>query len=224
MRILKFIKLSLFITVMGFCLSECSNDDTPAVQSLSISEATDSLSTDSILQLSISYLPSKAEEPDVVWTTSNSNRATVNDLGLVTAHAPGQVTISATTTNKKNVILTATTQLTIVKKATGISLDYSTVTMGLNNKKTLTSTRTPTDASYTHVTWSTSDSTIVAISVDGVLTGKSLGTATVTVTLANGGSPLSATCEVTVKELTSTDDGAVVKLNTHQGSRSIIYT
>ncbi|MCK9160193.1 MAG: M64 family metallo-endopeptidase, partial [Bacteroidaceae bacterium] len=124
-------------------------------------------------------------------------------------------TISATTTNKKNVILTATTQLTIVKKATGISLDYSTVTMGLNYKKTLTSTRTPTDASYTHVTWSTSDSTIVAISVDGVLTGKSLGTATVTVTLANGGSPLSATCEVTVKELTSTDDGAVVKLNTH---------
>jgi len=215
MQILKSIKLSWYATMIGLCLSGCSNNDTPAVRSLNLSQTTDSLFTDSTLQLKITYSPPEADEPDVVWTTSNSNKATVDDQGLVTAHTPGQATITATTTNKKKVILTATTQLVIVRKATGISLDYSTAIIRLNSKKTLTATITPSDASYTDAAWNTSDSTIVTVNEEGILTGKALGTATVTATLANGDSPLSATCKVTIKALINTTEGSVVKLNTH---------
>ena len=60
---------------------------------------------------------------------------------------------------------------------------------------TLTATVAPENATNKAVTWSTSEATVATVE-DGVVTGVSAGTATITVTTVDGN--FTDTCEVTV--------------------------
>ena len=78
---------------------------------------------------------------------------------------------------------------------TAISLDQNTLSLSVGESATLTPTITPSDANTdTDITWSTSDTSVAAVS-NGVVTGIGSGTATITATTANG---KTATCAVTV--------------------------
>ncbi|MBR5075136.1 MAG: Ig-like domain-containing protein [Bacteroidales bacterium] len=52
--------------------------------------------TDSTLQLHASFIPSSAIGTNVVWSSSNTSRATVSSTGLITGVSKGFVTITAT--------------------------------------------------------------------------------------------------------------------------------
>ena len=79
--------------------------------------------------------------------------------------------------------------------ATGIIIDPTTATVGVGKTVTLTATVTPEHANDKTVTW-TSDNNSIATVVNGVVTGVSKGTATITVTTKDG--EYTATCAVTV--------------------------
>ncbi|MDR2149016.1 MAG: Ig-like domain-containing protein [Tannerella sp.] len=79
---------------------------------------------------------------------------------------------------------------------TGVSLDKTAVTMEIGDTEQLTATVTPSDATDQNVTWSTGDASIADVSPTGLITAKAAGTATITVTTADGGK--TATCTVTV--------------------------
>lgn len=78
---------------------------------------------------------------------------------------------------------------------TGVSLNKESTTISVGGSETLTATIAPSNATDTAVTW-TSDDTDVATVADGVVTGESEGTATITVTTHDGS--FTDTCEVTV--------------------------
>ena len=77
---------------------------------------------------------------------------------------------------------------------------------------TLTPIITPDDATTT-LTWRSDDKAIATVSQDGVVTGKEVGTATITVDTYNG---LSATCEVVVEPWA---DGTVFSALTDEGTK-----
>lgn len=54
------------------------------------------------LQLSATVIPNNATNPAVTWSSTNPGIATVNGSGLVTAVAPGQCAVTATTTDGSN--------------------------------------------------------------------------------------------------------------------------
>lgn len=85
-----------------------------------------------------------------------------------------------------------------------IKLNTSSLSLQKGSSKTLTCTVSPADASQ-NVTWSSSDSSIAAVS-NGKVTGISVGTATINVETVNG---LKASCKVTV----TPPDAASVSLN-----------
>ena len=76
---------------------------------------------------------------------------------------------------------------------TGISLNISNTSVAVDSTVTLIATVTPTNATNKKVIWSTNNSSVATVS-DGVVTGKSAGTATITATAGSK----SATCSVTV--------------------------
>lgn len=76
---------------------------------------------------------------------------------------------------------------------TGISLNTSSTSVTVDSTVTLTATVTPNNATNKKVTWSTNNSNVATVN-NGVVTGKSTGTATITATV--GGK--SATCSITV--------------------------
>lgn len=70
------------------------------------------LSTTEKVQLSATVLPANTTTPNVTWSTSNSNIATVDGSGLITAIAPGICDIVATTTDGSN--LTASCRVNVL--------------------------------------------------------------------------------------------------------------
>ena len=81
-----------------------------------------------------------------------------------------------------------------VTHVTKVTLNETAVSMVGGESKQLTAVLTPGDTSFPEVTWTTSDSEIVEVTEDGLITGYTAGTATVTAT-ADG---VSASCTVTV--------------------------
>lgn len=139
--------------------------------------------------------PSNATNTTVIWSSSDSSVATVSD-GVVTGVTEGSTTITATTSNG----LKATANITVSKVApTSITLNQTSVSLGVGNTATITATVLPSNVSDT-ITW-TSSNTAVATVDGGVISGISAGDTTITATTSN---KLTATVTVTVTESTKT--------------------
>lgn len=98
---------------------------------------------------------------------------------------------------KSNVTLYAVWKTNSVNP-TGISLNYSSITVDKGSNRTIYSTVSPSNASNKTVTWTSSDSSVATVS-GGTIYGKAPGTATITAKTSNG---KTATCKVTVKGIT----------------------
>jgi uncharacterized protein YjdB len=114
---------------------------------------------------------------------------------------------SVAITETDTVILRATTgytgelPLTVIQPATGVSLDKSTITLGIDGTSVLTETVLPEDATNKAVIW-LSDNEDIATVINGLVTATGVGTATITVKTADGN--FTANCTVTVKSGVST--------------------
>lgn len=92
------------------------------ITGISLDRETATIKKGSILQLSATVTPSNADDKTVRWESSNTDVATVDDNGKVTAIAPGTATITVTTTDQRK---TATCSVTVTDIATGIDkIDY----------------------------------------------------------------------------------------------------
>ncbi|MBR6203676.1 MAG: Ig-like domain-containing protein [Candidatus Methanomethylophilaceae archaeon] len=80
-------------------------------------------------------------------------------------------------------------------KVNGVVLNPATLSLEEGGQGKLTVTVSPSNATNKNVTWSTSNASVATVS-NGVVTAKSQGTATITVTTVDG--KLATTCDVTV--------------------------
>ncbi|MBQ9673490.1 MAG: Ig-like domain-containing protein [Ruminococcus sp.] len=81
---------------------------------------------------------------------------------------------------------------------TGIKVSPTSKTLAPKGTVTLTATITPNDASNKEVTWTTSNSKVATVNAKGKVTANAAGTATITVTTADGS--FKATSKITVKQ------------------------
>ena len=85
----------------------------------------------------------------------------------------------------------------VTYKVTGVSLDKTSLNLNPGKEGTLTATITPSNATNQNVTWESSDTKVATVD-NGLVTAVAEGTATITVTTADGGH--TATCTVTVTQ------------------------
>ncbi len=144
--------------------------------------------------LTATVLPENATNKQVSWSSSNEGVVTVLN-GVVTVVGEGTATITVTTADGSK---TATCAVTVTPVAvTGVTLNEQTVSILLDSgeTKTLTATVAPENATNKQVSWSSSNEEVATV-LNGVVTPVTTGTATITVTTADGGH--TATCTVTV--------------------------
>ena len=135
----------------------------------------------------------------VSFSSSNTGVATVDFYGKVTAVGAGSATITATT----NYWTTATCQVTVNPMlATSISLNQTSMYLPIGSSQNLTATVLPASASDKTVTWTSSEESVATVDANGHVTGVATGLATITAT-TNDGSNLSASCAVTVTQVTA---------------------
>ena len=93
---------------------------------------------------------------------------------------------------------------------TGVTLNNATMNLFVGDSGQLTAKVEPDNATNKHVTWSSDNSAVATVDTNGKVTAVKAGTATITVTTADGSK--TATCEVTVtaKTYTLTADPAAI--------------
>lgn len=136
-------------------------------------------------------LPANASNKVVSWKSSDPSVAIVSSTGLVTGTGPGTAVITVTTAegSKTDIALIRAANIPV----TGVVIDSATATVGVNNTKKLTATVSPVNATNKAISWSSSDTTIIKVAANGLLTGKAPGTATITVTTQDGSKTASIT-------------------------------
>ncbi len=166
------------------------------VTALTLDKSSLSLNTDGSETLIATISPEYASNINLIWSSDNESVATVSG-GLITAIGKGDATITVTTVDGGFV---KTCGVTVTQPVIGVSLDREILDMIVGDIDTLTASIEPSNASNNKITWSTSNSNIATVS-NGIVTAKSAGTATITVTTEDGGH--TDACVVTVTQTTS---------------------
>ena len=167
------------------------------VKSVSLNHKSISIVDGKSVNLTATISPSNATNKNVTWASSNTSVATVSSSGVVTAKSVGTATITVTT---KDGSKKATCEVTVTPiRVSGVTLGSSSEEIIYLNNKTLTATVSPSNAANKNVTWSSSNTSVATVSSTGVVTAKSVGTATITVTTADGSKK--DTTNITVKPL-----------------------
>ena len=150
-------------------------------------------------QATAAVTPADADDTAVTWSSSNATVATVDENGVVTGVAAGEATITATSTvdNTKSGSCT----VTVIEAqgsipVTGVTVTPATTSVQVGKTRSLTATVAPANADNKTVTWSSSNEAIATVNANGVVTGKAVGTVTITATTKVGNK--AASCQVTV--------------------------
>ncbi len=146
-------------------------------------------------ELDVTITPNTSNDYTLIWESSNTTVATVDDDGVVTARAAGKATITVKTSNG----LEAHCNVTVKEQATGLQLNYKEKTIVINEKFTIKASVVPSSAAdEVSFTWSSSNTSIATVTSDGVITGLKGGTAVITCKTNDG--KFTEFCIVTVVE------------------------
>ena len=181
------------------------------VTEVRLSESTVGIVEGSTYKLTATVLPGNTtDSKNVSWSSSNSEVATVDANGTVTAKSAGTAVITATSKNGKSAGCTVTVSRKEIP-ITEISLDKSSATLTEGETTTLVATVLPENTTYgKSVKWSSSNVAVATVDLMGKVTAKSAGTAIITAISENG---KTASCTITVNKKDTNITITEVRLN-----------
>lgn len=139
-------------------------------------------------------LKMKNNKKAVKWTSSNKKVASVSGSGLVKAKKNGKATVTAKIGSKKYRCFIKVKTLKIKSiKLQGIS------SMETDSSARIDASISPSNASNRKLKWKSSNTKVLSVSSNGVLTAKKTGTAVITAAAANG-SKKKASRKITIVE------------------------
>ncbi len=150
------------------------------------------------VQLNATALPKEADNRSLKWTSSDESIATVSQYGEVTGKKAGICVITCTSVSNPAVSASAVVQ--VVQPVTKITFTSpSGLSFPIRTSQQLTWTVEPADATIQDVTFKSSSTKIATVDENGVVTGISRGTVTITAT-ATDGSNKTGTFRVTITQ------------------------
>lgn len=138
-------------------------------------------------QLTAQVAPVNAADKSVTWSSSNTQVATVDTNGLVTAKSQGSVTITATSNDGG---YTKTCAIGIM--SSGVSVTGVEITgcpaggFKVDSTFRLIANVTPANAGDLRVSWRSSDETVATVDENGWITPLTAGETSITATTSNG--------------------------------------
>ena len=160
-------------------------------QSISLSSEL-SLTVGGSKRLEVAFNPTDVTSKALSWSSSNESVASVSSTGVVVALTPGEVTITATTTNGK----TAECKVTVNPiRVTTVTVEPAVAEITVGDVLSLSASIDPDDATDQTIGWSTSDTAVATVDDDGNV--KAIAPGAVTVTAKSPDGP-SAECQITI--------------------------
>ncbi|MDR1171868.1 MAG: Ig-like domain-containing protein [Bacteroidales bacterium] len=152
------------------------------VSGITLSKTSGTIETGNTLQLTANISPYNAKNRKATWTSSNPAIARVDNLGAVTAVAPGKTIITVKTEDGNR---TATCNITVLAEI--VNLSYILVEPGYINMKAgdagqLQVEFFPANATNRNIIWKSSNENIVTVDRNGKLKAVAPGKVNITVT------------------------------------------
>ena len=156
------------------------------VSALEITPTSAELEVAETLRLNVKITPDDATTPDLQWTTNAPAIASVSQDGIVTALMIGEANITARTTDGSNLSVSCLVKV-VPTLATGIEIvtDDET-TIKATETVELTAIVTPSNTTDKRVSWRSENPEVATVNESGVVTGISVGEATITATNSAG--------------------------------------
>ena len=195
--VLIFVILLILIVVI---VKGCSKKETENINgvsngeqnvSIAINFQSISLEVGESRKLYADVIMSKNKNPILVWTSEDSNIASVNDEGVVMTHSEGVTNIIVTYTENGKVY-TNKCQVTVTKKETTvvslekIEIEQENIQMKKGNKLLLQVSTYPVEAKIDDLIYETDNRSVATISSDGYINAIGVGTTTITVKTKEG--------------------------------------
>jgi len=139
------------------------------------------------LQLTAEVFPDVAANKNVIYSSNDETVATVDSAGLVTAGIVNNGTAIITAETEDGGYTDTCMVYVVDSRVEGVDLTPESDHIDVGETLQLTAQFTPADATNKNVTYSSSDDSIAEVDAAGLVTGKSMGEATITVTTQEGG-------------------------------------
>lgn len=171
--------LLLIVPFLSFMMWSCEDDDS-SLEALMIVNTKDQIKVGETKTYNFTWGPNDVDKPEVLWTTSNKDIATVSDKGVVTAKSVGKCKIKVSAKNNETIAAEFEIEVLPIEVK---SITFSKAVTEILGEKTgiiLDPTVLPDNATDKTITWTSSDENVVTISASGELTVKGAGEATIT--------------------------------------------
>ncbi|MDF2943325.1 MAG: hypothetical protein K0S01_2183 [Herbinix sp.] len=156
------------------------------------------LKTGEYYYIKTTLTPKDSTDNNLVWESSETKIAVVDENGKVTAKAAGSAVIMARTEAGG----IAYCKVTVTEPVDGLILNFTEKTIFVGDEFKLKVSVSPSEATQLGVTWKSSNPKIATISAEGEITALVGGVTVITCTTLDGG--YSSTCVVTVRESVTT--------------------
>lgn len=163
------------------------------MESISIDKKSLFVPLGSVGELNVSFYPERALNRRLVWTSSDPSVATVSN-GVVVAVGIGNTRITAVSEDNPEAEDYCDVEVGIAVESVVLSTESAVVYE--NETVKIDGSVLPSDASHHELIWTSSDPLIASVDADGLVTGVSVGTATITATAINGEAFATASVEV----------------------------
>ena len=172
------------------------------VTAITLSQTEATIRDTETLELTASASPDDATDATVLFRSSDTSIATVDNTGLVSGKKPGDVVITAYAADGSGIYATCSVKVmpTLVERIEG----ESEISIKVGRSMTCETTVYPENATDRSVSWESDNSSAVKVDENGTLIAVYDGTANITAT-ANDGSGVSFTFRVNVLPPTSGD-------------------
>lgn len=163
-------------------------------------------------QVVATYTPADASETSMTWTSLDTKVAKVSNTGLITAVGVGttnivvKANVAYDTTNNPNKFAEAVITVNVRNKLNSIKFASAPIYIAAGNSQKIDVVFNPAKDVNTNLTWSVSDTSIIKVSKDGVLTGVTQGDAVLHVIAEDiGGAGITTQVHVEPKPVYATD-------------------
>lgn len=181
----------------------CTVTSTSLVQNITLSPKTLTTGVGKTLAgFTATLVPKKPSKSTLAWSSSNMSVVSVNAAtGEIKGEGVGVCTITAAATDDSGVSATGSVVVIAnVVLATAIAISPDTLTLKVAETVTLTAVVSPALATMKTTTWTSGNKSVATVSVSGIVTGVSPGTAELTA-MTDDGSGVTETVMVTVQAL-----------------------
>ncbi len=143
--------------------------------------------------LKASVYPERATDAGVIWHSSDTKVADVDQSGKVSAFTAGYAEIVVITADGN---YSDTCRLTVISPVNGISLDNDNLSMYVGDTYSLKASLNPANASNRTLKWSSTDESVAVVNAEGLVEALTAGKAGIVAVSEDGG--FTSSCNVTV--------------------------